>query len=440
MAIRDIGENAWILEDSQAIVVREAKDSDTSWDEGDIRSIQKTGDYAHRKIKEWGKDNRQPTNREELIAQNNIVGELIKTKRDITLGGGLVAYQERFDEGKIIKDFIPMPSEMEEVFEQVNVNKYLRVAMKNLLMHANVFTEFIRQKGDANRIVSIKALESRHVRAEEQNKRGLIENYYWCGAWNPEKYEKGQNDVTQIPNWMKDAGQKKFLLHTGDDILSDEYYFIPTWWGGRSWIELANIIPHFHASNLQHGYTIRYHIEIPKDYFKDHNRHQLTPDKLKQAQEKESEAKQAFLNKLNDFLAGLKNTGRAVITEYEINRAAGKDFPGIKIQPLEVDLQDEALLKLFEKSNQANISAQGIHPTLANIETQGKLSSGSEIRNAFLMYLAIKTPVIRQIALEPIYLMARENGWDRSIKLGFQDIELTRLDEEPTGNQNVSAA
>jgi len=316
------------------------------------------------------------------------------------------------------------------------------VAAKNLLMHANVFTEFIRQRGSENRIVSIKALESRHIRAEEQDLQGQIPNYYWCGAWNPDKYEKDQTFVREIPNYRPDSEdkQKRFMLHTADDVLSDEYYAIPTWWGGREWISLANIIPYFHSSNLRHGYSIRYHIEIPKDYFKDHNRHQLTPDKLKQQQEKENAAKQAFLKKLNDFLAGLRNAGRAVITEYEINRAAGKDFPGIKIKPLEVDLQDEALLSLFEKSNQANISAQGIHPTLANIETQGKLSSGSEIRNAFLMYLAIKTPTIRQILLEPIHLVARENGWDQDTKFGFRDIEITRLDEDPAGSQNVTTA
>ena len=236
------------------------------------------------------------------------------------------------------------------------------------------------------------------------------------------------------------AKQKKFVLHTGDSLLTDEYYFIPTWWGGKTWVSLANIIPVYHINNLGHGYNIRYHVEIPKDYFADTSTSAQTPESRQQAKRAKDQARKDFIDNLNKFLQGVSNVGRTVVTEYEINRAAGKEFPGIKIKPIENNMQDEALLKLFDKSNQANISGQGIHPTLAAIETQGKLSSGSEIRNALIMYTAIKTPSARKLIMKAVDLMHRINGFDKSIKWMFRDIEITKLDAEPKGQQEVAIA
>jgi hypothetical protein len=441
MAVKQINDNIAILEDAQAIAIRVPESYDYRKDVGQLRNITygKGKNKKSAKIKYWGVDNRQPSAREILITENNIVPELIGTKRDITIGGSLMAYKSRYEEGKEKREFVETPAEAQDFFDKINLNKYLMCACKNLFLHANVFTEFVSNKG-GDQIASIEAKECRHIRAEEMDLSGRINNYYWNGNWEPLKNEERDWPTYQIPAYMpkKDELQSKFIYHTGDDLLTDDYYYIPRWWGGKNWIELSNCIPTFHMNNLKHGYTIRYHIQIPKDYFRDNTSPQQTPDQRKAAISKENEAKQAFLSKLNKFLAGLTNTGRAIITDYEINRAVGKEFPGIKITPLEVDLQDEALLKLFEKSNQANISAQGIHPTLANIETQGKLSSGSEIRNAFLMYVAIKTPLPRRILLEPIYMVHKINGWDPTIKWTFKDIEIKTLDEDKTGTSEVN--
>lgn len=85
----------------------------------------------------------------------------------------------------------------------------------------------------------------------------------------------------------------------------------------------------------------------------------------------------------------------------------------------------------------ANISAQAIHPTLANIETAGKLSSGTEIRNAFLMYLIIAAPVYRDMLQEVVELVKQENGWPTDIQYAIRDAELTTLAENPAGVQQA---
>lgn len=390
-------------------------------------------------IMSWGKNNLLPQDREALVLDSNIVGELIGTKRDITLGSGLIAYKERFEDGTRIVDEVEWPAEAKAYFDNMkdspgeqSLEEYLRATARDVMMHANTWTEFIR---DGNgQIMYHRSLKARHMRPQKHNAEGKIENWFWSGNWK----EKNKPEFIPkvIPNYRGGTKQNKFVLHAYDDILSDDYLGIPTWWGGRAWVECANAIPIFHINNLRNGYTIRYHIEIPKDYFTDNTATDQTRTKKDNRAELEKEARLKFLSKLNAFLAGYENAGRAIVTEYEINRAAGKEFPGIKITPLNVDLKDKALLELFASSNDANISAQGLHPVLAGIQTQGKLSSGSDIRNAFLMYVAIKAPVKRNVILQPINLLHRLNNWDPSVKWGFRDIEITKLDENPTGSQS----
>jgi hypothetical protein len=246
--------------------------------------------------------------------------------------------------------------------------------------------------------------------------------------------------ISQVPayNPQKEF-QAKFMYHTGDDLLYDDYYFIPRWWGGKDWIILSNRVPVFHNRNLDNGYLIRWHIEIPKDYFRDYSAAMQAAGDMETTKVKETEARKKFLKKLNEFLAGEDGAGRAVITEYEINRQLGKEFPGIKITALNVDIKDNALLGVFAASNDANISGQGVPPALASIQTPGKLGSGSETRNSFNVWLATKAPIPRDLLLEPIYLAAKKNGWDPKIKFGFRDIELTSLDDNKAGTQETTA-
>lgn len=436
MAIEQVAQNLYIAKESEAliqIVEKRITQFGAREDKGGEKVV-KLGRDTH-KIQSWGKNNLLPEEREYLVTENNIVAELISTKRGILLGSGLYAYKKRFEDGKEIKDQVEMPGEVKEWAEQTDLDGYLRKGATNLLFHANIFTEFRANRG-RDKIARLGALACRHTRSGRMNSKGNVTKYFWSGNWG--KSNRGSDQVAAQAIHAFDAQkiQDKSVLHTGDDLLTlDDYYFHPAWWGGKQWIVLANCIPEFHLANIKHGYNIRYHIKIPKGYFADRTSQNQTQTDLKKQLTQEAEAQKEFIEQMNDFLAGLKNSGRAVFSTYETNLqyVVGNKYPGVEIEPIKTNLQDEAMLKLFERSNQANISAQGIHPTLAAIETQGKLSSGTEIRNAFLMYVAIKTPTLRKILLEPLKHVQRINKWDPELHFGFKDLELATLDKEPTG-------
>ena len=145
---------------------------------------------------------------------------------------------------------------------------------------------------------------------------------------------------------------------------------------------------------------------------------------------------QQFVDDFNEVMTDIGNSGRTLVTKSEVIEALGGKYDRqIKIEPIEIDMGDEKLLKLFEASNVANISAQALHPTLASIQTDGKLSSGTEIRNAFLMYLIIAAPVYREMLQEVVDLVKMENGWPDDIKYAIRDAEMTTLAENPAGMQ-----
>ena len=117
----------------------------------------------------------------------------------------------------------------------------------------------------------------------------------------------------------------------------------------------------------------------------------------------------------------------------------------MEIIPLKIDLHDEALLKVEEAGRKAVMSSVQIHPTLANIETAGKLSSGSEMQNAALMQRVIHKPLAQQIALEPVYIVAALNAWNtkyaragRRPRFGFADEEIVVRSEDKTGQKPVN--
>jgi hypothetical protein len=431
--VLQISRNSYYLQEREALVVF---GSEPNANAGKIASVQPKNLKKNIEVKFWGEKNQLPQERELLVSENNIVGSLIGTKRDITLGGGIMAFKERYESqgaGKgtrRIVDEIEMPTYAEDFFDESSIDDYFLQATGDLMFHTNVFTEFVSNLG--GKIKSIRHQRALFMRAEKQDKTGFINNYFRSAWWQKIQDKDAMCDI--IPNYIAaEELQDKFMLHCGDSMLTDGYYNMPTWWGSKTWIELANAIAVFHKSNLRNGFVIRYIVEVDENYFKDNTAERQTPEQIAESQGREDSARREMTDTINSVLAGEENAGRAIFSEMRTNIQNGQQYSNIKITPINADLKDEAMLRLFEASNTANISAQAIHPNLAAIETAGKLSSGSEIRNAFLMYLAIKTPLPRKILLKPIELVKKINGWDKTVKFGFRDIELTALSENPTG-------
>lgn len=429
------GKGAAIVEFSAAMPDHAAIDF------GKIKSLSTDGGQSV-EIMSWGASNDVPQYREELITGNNIVPALIERKRNILFGQGWFAYQEKFVDdgsGQMRRDMdeVPMPPEAEAFFQKFK--KTGRELLGELLKHGMAMPEFIRDKG--KNIISVKSHRIKYVRAQKKNADGDIFTWWWSNYWTNQKVKAEEKVLRAMPVYQEGAKQTRFVLPLIDDLFNDNYYPIPAYWGGRHWITLSNIIPLFHEANLTHGAAPRFHILIPHDYFHDYEKMNNAAtaedraDLLKDFQAKE----QAFVDDLNEVLTGIGNAGRTVTTKSELIESMGGRYDKrIQIEEIKYDIRDEALLKLYEASNVANVSAQALHPTLASIETAGKgIGSGTEIRNAFLLYLIIAAPVYRDMLIEVVELVKRENKWPAGIKYAIRDAEMTTLAENPAGIQQA---
>jgi len=219
----------------------------------------------------WGDRNTLPDDREYLLANNNIVPQIIRAKRDIILGGGVMAYRERFEDGpsgqmRRIIDEVPMPPAFAE-FMEMNEELYGGLADRcnDLLKHGNYFVEAGRLVDE--QIYYLKHHAARCVRAQKQNSQGRIPNYWVYGSWSKvkdiQKMEEVK-DLTRISAFNPTgAVQGKFMLHYADKLLGGPYYYDPHYAGSEMWIKVANAIPVFHHANLENGFNIRYLGKIP---------------------------------------------------------------------------------------------------------------------------------------------------------------------------------
>lgn len=386
----------------------------------------------------WGENNSLPEEREYIIGNNSIVPQILRTKRDLIIGGGMMAYRERFEEkqGKVqrIIDEEPMPAQFEEWVEE-NEEEFggIEEMCNDLLKHGNFFVE-AGIRGD-DQPAFLRPHSARCVRAQRQGQDGRIPTYWVYGAWGKVASQQRLDEVKnlqRIPAYRRKQPMAKAMFHGADKLLGGPYYYDPHYAGSDLWIRVANAIPQFHLSNLENGFNIRYLIKVPEDYFI----RSLSEEKRNDTDKVRAhvlEAKQNFKSKLNSFLAGTKNAGRGLIVTKHIYKHIQKEWPELEIVPLEVDLKDEAMLKLFESSNQASTSSHGIPPILAGLATGAKMTSGSEVRNMYNFWQVSAAPTPRKILLQPYRWAWRQMGLPASLKLGFRNTELVTTDKTPSG-------
>lgn len=404
-----------------------------------------------RKMVQWGENNLEPVERECLIMDNNIVPELLRTKRDMILGAGVILQKEEFVWDEVEYAYrrkvneMPMPPAMRQWLEDNDHINLLQLAASELVKHNNIFAEYLENGG--GQVASVMVHEAIYVRAEKSAKvsgRPQIANWLVSGNWALTTRDIRERKVAVVANHNpKDKRQTKYIRRLADEMFGGPYYFSPGWWGSKIWIKLANCIPLFHLQNLKNGYLIRYHIQFPKDYFvripEGKAIQSLTAEQKKEVAASATERKRQFMEKLNEILVGVKNAGRTIFTTYDIQAAVGGQFPGVKIEAVAVDLKDKALLDLFDKSNDANVSAQGILPSISGVATQGKLSSGSDIKNATNFYLGTKVQQQREIVFDLLNYALKKNGWLtgelEGAKLWARDVVMVTQDKNPAGMQ-----
>lgn len=441
-AIHKMANRTWVVENAKnsAVVSFSRGKYEGKFGTGQLETI-KVNRTNTAQVMRWGSDNDLPTVRQALVIENNIVPQIMRTTRNLLLGGGLMLVNEDYSSGTRVLNEIQKPAAALDFFEFCDFeDEVLPQLARDLIFNATFMPEFVRYNKQ-ERIRSIEAKECAHIRSQKKDSRGKVQSWWWNGAWGKPELMKDFNTI-EIPLWNKSPSQPRFGMLCGDRMFHDDYYNLPVWEGSRDWIELSNLIPVFHIANMNNGFSPRWHIQFPDDYFVDSRKYpniDALDDEEYEVFLKETEnLRMKFLERINDVLAGVENAGNVLWTEYSIHEALNKEMPGIKITALKPELNHEAFMKLFDATNTANVSSHGLPPVIASIQTPGRLSAGAEIRNSLLLHVIVNTPLYRKMLLKIVNFVHKTNGWGSGV-WAFRDVEITKLDDNKAGQTEGTA-
>lgn len=440
----ELTNNISFLKESHSIVVYGGKAQFSAGImQGAVGSYKKSSVAKNLKIASWYDDskNGEPESILNTLLSNNVAPAILDTKAKFIVGDGLICYEEVLIEGKKDIRMMDIP-EINEWIEQTDMNEQLFRAAKDAQYFGNAFFEFVFR--DDKKVSIVNHRDATTIRAEQAAEDGDIHAYYLCGNWAKAKYvaeNEKEGNVNKLNayismhpdekkvNWVVNNLFPKCIYQVREYVPGFPYYSLPAWYGTKKWIELANVIPAWHLAGITNGYSLRYLIEVSEAYFA-----RFTSEEQVQA------AKKKLQDDLNACLSGAENAGKTIFAVMNQQNFADKGI--IRITPIASDLHDEAFSTLFQHSNTATTSGFAIHPTLCSIETEGKLSSGSEMRNAYELWMKLHAVRPRQILIQVMNAVKKINGWDTkypTMKFGFQNVQLTTVDVNPTATQHVIA-
>lgn len=381
------------------------------------------------KISQWGNDNQFPNSLKSLYG-NNIAPGLMDFKVDMLFGEGPELM--KIEQGKRI---YTNDRQVSDWLKSWNYIDFLISAFADAVMHENIFCQYITSKGVATglgaklKIAELFFVDSDECRISVKNKG--ISEYIFVNDW--EKQSSNKADVYKAYNSRNPeesiSKQKIVMRHVKKKSSLFKYYALPVYVGVLPmWLPLANEIPKFHLARLQRSLNIKYHIKVPLKSL------EAVQQQYKFTKEKLEEWFQSKMNEIDEMLSGSSNAGKTFYSFVERD-SNGKEMSGWEIKLIDNNEKEmsEANLQLYNDTNQAITSAFQVQPSLASIQLGNKMSSGSEVLNAFNLHVKTRTPIMRHLVLSLINDAIALNWPNKNIQLGIVDPILMKQEDVRTG-------
>lgn len=414
----------------------------------------------------WGEDNRFPQHISDQLDYCGVAKSALAWKAQALWGQGLywgkvIDYDDKGNE--IFK--IAKPGEHPDVeqFMRDNGRLYRYFLEFNLdwVTYANCFPELVFSR-DGKKVKRLVHQESCDARFKQMDNRGRIQWVYLSKLWggisdqfvkfNKNKALAGFKGSTLQPrivdnkyvlqrraidmyNPLEDTkaavaeGHRNMILPVNFPSTNKTYYQLAYWDGARlsGWLEIAAKIPAMLKAIYKKAFNIKYHIQIPENYWsKRFGAEAWTALKPEEQEEKRRE----LLAQMDKFLSGEENAHKAFISFFDVDRD-GKESGAIKINVIDNKSTVEKDLLASGAANSELLFAMQINPNMIGAGMPGGIYSGnqggSNIREGFLVYASL-LHLERQLILEPLRLIQQYNEWDPDLEWRIKDTVLTTLD------------
>ncbi len=401
-----------------------------------------------RAIVPWGEDNDFPNQTVALVGKNPTGNSSIEFKIDVTYGSGVkVGYIQDEIFKEFSKEELEKRTDLKQItdfFEYNDIQAQYAELISDLHWFHHGYVELILDKERKN-IVLFSSKEATYSRLEQANpKTGQLEHHVYFANW-PENPKSEDIDVTKLLSYKapsRDLEIRMGLAESIDGITKTEtdnryiipvrlttpgklYYPKPYYLSAieSGWIDFANAIPQFKKAYMKNTMSIKYIIEIDKEYFP-----RIFAEEGIETKEEQAERKRKELTNINTFLKGAEAAGKSMITYSKRTPNGEKSIPEIQITVLNAKIGGEFLEDSQEAA--ANIfNAFRVHPSMIGV-IPGKTSSnlsGSDKRELLRIAQSMQGR-IRHTILKPLYVVKKINKWPEDVVFAISDIILTTLD------------
>lgn len=422
--------------------------SATAFDEDSVMNIGEVPGTSYKYVM-WGADNQEPYHIIRTIEHDEVLSAN-KHMNVMTCYGCGIQFKDR-ETKEVSKD-----GELKMFWLRNNKSKlFLEQCTDMKYFFWNVCVIILSK--DNSRIVRVVHKDVENCRLEPADENGKIQHVFY-GDWREEKTvhintsgavsEKFEviplldiddpwGDLARRMGRMPDeyTGQTadpamvsdhKFAIMTAYPIPGSRYYPRPYYLAALRghWHRIKQLIEVGLLSKIRNSASIRYHVEIHKDYWRS-RAEQLGLNKPEQI-------KAMIANTVEDikkFLLGVENSGKTWISTFYTDLTTGKEQPMVKINKIDAKTEGGDWAEDIQEAANMLCYADNIHPNLVGA-IPGKSAnnnSGSDKRELFTMKQALEISY-HDVMLMPYYIILLYNGWYDQVDIEVPLIMLTTLD------------
>lgn len=401
----------------------------------------------------WGEENDTPLQLVSKVYKNPIVSQGMLFSVMLGYGGGIVPVKREIVDGKIKLTPVYDNKEINEFFENCDINGYLMEQLTDLNFFYNVFPEIVLNLEQSRKIVELNHLDavfSRWSEMDETTKKIKWHGYSAkFGVETPKKEDiiitpvlDSKNPLLDLKRRLglepwengkaKPENENRYIIPISLPTPGRFYYQKPYWVSiiESGWYDFAQQIPEFKKALMKNQMTIKYHVELSKNYWTAiFSSEGITEPEAKKAR------RVLEYDNIKKFLTNTENTGKSVVSNIDYS-PDGKEMVSMRITSISNEFKGGEYIDDLEEVSNILCYGMGQHPSLIGAAPgKNKSINGTEARELFIIKQAMLKPIRDRILL-PLYIVKAINKWPEEIYFDIPNLELTTLDQG-TGSQKV---
>jgi hypothetical protein len=297
------------------------------------------GRYVQESWVRFGEGNLYPEMLNQIYYSSPLHGAIVDFKTNAVIGGGFNLMTDKLT-----------PQEKLEMFafeKKANLKHTVKAVTKQLIIHNRVY--FKLYFGEKRKLIKIENVSPEKVRISPCRKK-----YYLSDDWST------RIDTEVIKPYHITCTDEVQLYCYEIKSVGQDYYPLPTYTSALNFAFLSGELSYFAKSNIQNSIFPSFAMMFPK--------------------RPQSEEEKHMIKDTIDRLKGAQNAGKAVAF------FANSQDQLPKIESLPTNSND----KMFQEASGLNTEqicfAHTIDPILMGVRTTGALGSGSDIKQAYVIF------------------------------------------------------